>query len=151
MDFVWMVLNIETMKQNVNWEAVLEELKYELRQKMKLRRQCDVDDERNPYDFAIMDLQEQIGLVERGQYEEAYKLLVAEWGEEFFDDYLEKTIYIDGIEYKIVQSEIINPFDRMAAVKPGEAVRYYHEYMYRTPAGEARMCDAGCTSNNCVV
>ena len=139
------------MKQNINWEAVLEELKYELRQKMKLQRQCDVDDERNPYDFAIMDLQEQIGLVERGQYEEAYKLLVAEWGEEFFDDYLEKTICIDGIEYKIVQSEIINPFDRMAAVKPGEAVRYYHEYMYRTPAGEARMCDAGCTSNSCGV
>ena len=139
------------MKQNINWELVLDELKYELRQKMKLQRQCDVDDERNPYDFAIMDLQEQIGLVERGQYEEAYNLLVEEWGEEFFDDYLEKTIYVDGIEYKVVESDIIDPLDRMAAVKPGEAVRYYHEYMYRTPAGEARMCDADYTSNNYAV
>lgn len=85
MVIVWMVMSFEPMKQNINWEAVLEELKYELRQKMKLQRQCDVDDERNPYDFAIMDLQEQIGLVERGQYEEAYKLLVEEWGEEFFN------------------------------------------------------------------
>ena len=85
-----MVLNIEPMKQNINWEAVLEELKYELRQKMRLQRQCDVDDERNPYDFTIMDLQEQIGLVEREQYEEAYKLLVEEWGEEFFNEYMEE-------------------------------------------------------------
>ena len=81
---------IEIMKQNIKWELVLEELKYELRQKMRLQRQCDVDDERNPYDFTIMDLQEQIGLVEREQYEEAYKLLVEEWGEEFFNEYMEE-------------------------------------------------------------
>ena len=61
---------------------------------MRLQRQCDVDDERNPYDFTIMDLQEQIGLVEREQYEEAYNLLVEEWGEEFFNDYMEERLWI---------------------------------------------------------
>ena len=57
-------------------------------------------------------------------------------------------IQIDGVTYKVVESEIIDPFDRMAAVKPGEAVRYYDKYMYRTASGEARACYADETSNN---
>ena len=76
MVIVWTVMNIEPMKQNINWEAVLEELKYELRQKMKLQRQCDVDDERNPYDFAIMDLQEINFLFHRIPLEQRYMVLV---------------------------------------------------------------------------
>ena len=59
-----------------------------------------------------------------------------------------KEIQIDGVTYKVVVSEIIDPFDRMAAVKPGEAVRYYDKYMYRTASGEARACYADETSNN---
>ena len=64
---------------------------------------------------------------------------------------MKETICIDGFEYKVVESEIIDPFDRMNAVRPGEAVRYYHEYMYRTMDGEARMCQANCTANNYAV
>lgn len=59
-----------------------------------------------------------------------------------------KEIQIDGVTYKVVESEIIDPFDRMAAVKPGEAVRYYQWYMYCTASGEARACYADDTSNN---
>lgn len=55
---------------------------------------------------------------------------------------------IDENTYKVVESEIIDPFDRMAAVKPGEAVRYYQWYMYRTASGEARACYADDPSNN---
>jgi hypothetical protein len=29
-----------------------------------------------------------------------------------------KEIQIDGVTYKVVESEIIDPFDRMVAVKP---------------------------------
>ena len=59
-----------------------------------------------------------------------------------------KEILIDGVTYRVVESEIIDPFDRMAAVKPSEAVRYYDKYMYRTASGEARACYADDTSNN---
>jgi hypothetical protein len=59
-----------------------------------------------------------------------------------------KEIQIDGVTYKVVESEIINPFDRMAAVKPCEAVRYFDMYMYRTKEGESRMCYADNPSNN---
>lgn len=58
------------------------------------------------------------------------------------------SICIDGVDYKVIESDIINPFDRMAAVKPGEAVRYYDKYMYRTASGEARACYADNPSNN---
>lgn len=61
---------------------------------------------------------------------------------------MNETIQIDGATYKVVTSDIINPYDRMAAVKPGEAVRYYDKYMYRTESGEARACYADDPSNN---
>ena len=57
-------------------------------------------------------------------------------------------LQINGETYKIVESDIINPFERMASVKPGEAVRYYDKYMYRTTCGEARVCYADDPSNN---
>lgn len=74
--------------KEIDWEAVLEELKYELRQKMGFSLTCYPNDERNPYAFEIFDLQERIGLIENGDYEEVYRLLVEEWGEDYFDDYL---------------------------------------------------------------
>lgn len=61
---------------------------------------------------------------------------------------MEETIRISGVDYKVIQSDIINPFDRMDAVKSGEAVRYFSNYMYRTASGEARMCDAEYPENN---
>lgn len=61
---------------------------------------------------------------------------------------MEGTIRINGVDYKVVQSDIINPFERMDAVKSGEAARYFSNYMYRTASGEARMCDAESPENN---
>lgn len=61
---------------------------------------------------------------------------------------MEETIRINGVDYKVVQSDIINPFDRMDAVKSGEAARYFSNYMYRTASGEARMCDTEYPENN---
>jgi hypothetical protein len=59
-----------------------------------------------------------------------------------------KLIRIDGVDYKIVNSDIIEPFERMVAVKCGEAVRYYDKYLYRTIDGQIRACYANDTSNN---
>ena len=61
---------------------------------------------------------------------------------------MEETIRISGVDYKVVQSDEANPFERMDSVKSGEAVRYFNNYMYRTVSGEARMCDAECPDNN---
>ena len=57
-------------------------------------------------------------------------------------------VQIDGMDCKIIHNDIIDPFERMKFVKPGEAVRYYIHYMYRTFSGEARACYADDTANN---
>lgn len=75
--------------KDIDWEAVLDELKYELRENMIKEVACDPNDERSPYTFAIFDLQERIGAIEQGNYEEAYNLLVEEYGEEYFENFLQ--------------------------------------------------------------
>lgn len=49
---------------------------------------CSPDDERNPYTFEIFYLQEKIGMIEQGLYEEVFALLSDEYGEDFFEDFL---------------------------------------------------------------
>ena len=61
---------------------------------------------------------------------------------------MEETIQIDGTAYKVIDSGITNPYDRCCVLKPGEAVRYYDKYMYRTESGESRACYADDPSNN---
>lgn len=73
--------------KGIDWEAVLEQLKDELRENMKNERMCSPDDERNPYTFEIFYLQEKIGMIEQGLYEEVFALLSDEYGEEFFGSY----------------------------------------------------------------
>lgn len=72
----------------IDWWSVLENQKDYLRDAMKMEIQCLPDDERNPYTFQVFDLQERIGLIEQGRYDEAYQLLKEEYGEEYFDDFL---------------------------------------------------------------
>lgn len=74
--------------KEIDWEAVLESLEDELRDNMRMERQCDPDDERNPYTFQTFYLREKIGLIEQGNQEEAYRLLCEEYGEEFFEEFL---------------------------------------------------------------
>lgn len=74
--------------RNIDWDAVFDSLEDELHEAMKMERQCEPWDERNPYTFQVFDLQERIGLIEQGNYDQAYQLLVGDWGEEFFDDFL---------------------------------------------------------------
>lgn len=59
-----------------------------------------------------------------------------------------KLVRIGHIDYHVIESEEFDPFERMALVKPGQAVRYYDKYMYRTESGEARACYADNPSNN---
>ena len=73
--------------KEIDWWSVLENQKDHLRDAMKMERQCDPDDERNPYTFQVFDLQERIGLIEQGHYEECYRLLVEEYGEEYFENF----------------------------------------------------------------
>lgn len=57
-------------------------------------------------------------------------------------------VRINHIDYQVIESEEFDPFERMALVKPGQAIRYYDKYMYRTESGEARACYADNPSNN---
>ena len=61
---------------------------------------------------------------------------------------MEKIIRIDSVDYKVIQSDESDPFERMSLVKPGQAIRYYDKYMYCTESGEARACYADNPSNN---
>lgn len=74
--------------KNIDWDAVLDSLEDELHEAMKMERQREPWDERNPYTFQVFDLQERIGLIEQGHYNEVYRLLEEDWGEEYFDDFL---------------------------------------------------------------
>jgi len=71
----------------IDWTAVLDDLYEHLWYLQKLERQCDPDDERNPYTFPIFDFQEMIGCVEQNNYTEAYRLITEEFGEGYFDDF----------------------------------------------------------------
>lgn len=57
-------------------------------------------------------------------------------------------VNIDGTDYQIIASDELDPFERMALVKPGQAIRYYDRYMYRKESGVARVCYADNPSNN---
>ena len=73
----------------IGWDAVLDNLYDHLRDLQRMERQCDPEDEKNnPYMWDIFSFQEMIGSIERGRYEEAYRLLKEEFGEEYFDDFL---------------------------------------------------------------
>ena len=61
---------------------------------------------------------------------------------------MEEKIRIDGVDYKVIQSDESDPFERMSLVKSGQAIRYYDKYIYRTESGEARACYADNPSNN---
>ena len=75
--------------KHIDWDLVLEELRYNLRQKMQADYAYELEGAaHSPYTFEIFDLQEQIGCIEQEKYEEAYALIVDEWGEDFFEDYL---------------------------------------------------------------
>ena len=74
--------------KNIDWDAVLDSLEDELHEAMKMERQFDPEDERNPYVFEVFYLQERIGLIEQGCYDQAYQLLKEEYGEEYFEDFL---------------------------------------------------------------
>lgn len=59
-----------------------------------------------------------------------------------------KLVRINHVDYQVIESEEFDTFERMALVKPGQAIRYYDKYMYRTESGEARACYADNPSNN---
>lgn len=61
---------------------------------------------------------------------------------------MEEKIEINGKKYNVIQSEITNPFERMASLQPMEAVRYFGYYMYRTEDYRPRMCYADDPENN---
>lgn len=75
--------------RNIDWDAVLDNLYDHLRDLQRMERQCDLEGEKNnPYMWDIFSFQEMIGCIERDDYEEAYRLLKEEFGEEYFDDFL---------------------------------------------------------------
>ena len=75
--------------KKIDWEAVLEEQQILLREAMHEDYAWILEGaDSSPYTFRIFDLQELIGLIEQGNYEEAYQLLLNDWGEDYFNDFL---------------------------------------------------------------
>ena len=75
--------------KNIDWDAVLDNLYDHLRGLQRMERQCDPEDEKNnPYMWAIFLFQEMIGSIEVYDYKEAYRLIVEEFDEGYFDDFL---------------------------------------------------------------
>lgn len=75
--------------KEIDWEAVLEDQKECLKNAMMKDLAWTLGGyPSSPYTFEILDLQERIGNIEQENYEEAYKLLVEEYSEEYFDDFL---------------------------------------------------------------
>ena len=77
------------MKKEIDWDAVLEEQKSLLTSAMVKDYAWELEGaDSSPYTFIIFDLQELIGLIEQGNYKEAYAIISEEYGEDYFDDYL---------------------------------------------------------------
>ena len=77
------------MKGTIDWDAVLDNLYDRLRDLQRMERQCDPEDEKNnPYMWDIFLFQEMIGSIEVYDYKEAYRLIVEEFDEGYFDDFL---------------------------------------------------------------
>lgn len=75
--------------KEIDWEAVLEDQKECLKNAMMKDLAWTLGGSpSSPYTFEILDFQERIGEIEQENYEEAYKLLVEEYSEEYFDDFL---------------------------------------------------------------
>ena len=75
--------------ERIDWEAVLEDQKSALRDAMHKDYAWELEGaDSSPYTFHIFDLQERIGLIEQEKYNQAYQLLIEEYGEEFFEDFL---------------------------------------------------------------
>lgn len=76
------------MRNEIDWPAVLQELRSQLREEMKQEAQHNpLDEKNNPHMWRVFEYQEMIGSIEQGNHEEAYRLLSEEYGESFFDDY----------------------------------------------------------------
>lgn len=76
------------MKREIDWVTVELWFKDELKELMRAERALDPDEERNPYTFRIFDIQEIVGSIEQGDLNHAYDVIVEEYGEEFFEDFL---------------------------------------------------------------
>ena len=75
--------------KEIDWEAVLDEQKSLLASAMVKDYAWELEGaDSSPYTFVIFDLQELIGLIEQGEYEEAYGIIAAEYGEDYFEDYM---------------------------------------------------------------
>ena len=75
--------------KGIDWYAVLDNLRDHLKDLMRAERSLDPDDEKNnPYMWDIFSIQEMIGCIEQGHYEEAYARIVEEFGEGYFEDFL---------------------------------------------------------------
>lgn len=74
--------------KEIDWVTVELWFKDELKELMRAERALDPDDERNPYTFRIFDIQEIVGSIEQGDLNRAYDVIVEEYGEEFFEEFL---------------------------------------------------------------
>ena len=74
---------------DIDWEKVLDEQNSLLRDAMLKDMAWTLDGaDSSPYTFEIFDLQERIGCIEKEDYMQAYSLLMLEYGEQYFEDFI---------------------------------------------------------------
>ena len=74
---------------DIDWEKVLDEQNSLLRDAMLKDMAWTLDGaDSSPYTFEIFDLQERIGCIEKQDYMQAYSLLMLEYGEQYFEDFI---------------------------------------------------------------
>lgn len=76
------------MKREIDWITVELWFKDELEELMRAERALNPDDERNPYTFRIFYVQEIVGSIEQGDLNHAYDVIVEQYGEGYFDEFL---------------------------------------------------------------
>ena len=75
--------------KNIDWEAILEDQQSVLREALLKDYAWALEGaDSSPYTFLIFDLQERIGAIEQENYEQAYNLLVEEYGNGYIDEFL---------------------------------------------------------------
>ena len=62
-----------------------------------------------------------------------------------------KGILIDGVEYALVISDVVDIWGVLDILKPMQAHRYYDRYVYKTLGKETRACYTDDVANNLAI
>lgn len=76
------------MKERINWKRLVEDLQKELSNERIWEMGYGDDDPRNPHTANIMSLEDLLGYIPSGEYDDAIAWIEDMYGLEYFNDYL---------------------------------------------------------------